>query len=135
MQTGLRYRFNNDFASRGKFRVFSANRSRYQQSSQVSCCIEGFANASRGRAEVIEIVGDSLLVIKQLADEYECKDDILRGYYEQCQLLLGQFKDATFKHVPREQNQEANNLAPRASGYWLVENEVADIEVEGINEE
>jgi ribonuclease HI len=41
-------------------------------------------------AEVIEIFGDSQLVINQLAREYECKDYILRVYHEEClQLLRG----------------------------------------------
>jgi ribonuclease HI len=35
-------------------------------------------------AEVVEIFGDSQLMIKQLAGEYECKDDILRVYHEEC---------------------------------------------------
>jgi ribonuclease HI len=34
-------------------------------------------------AEVVEILGDSQLVIIQLAGEYECKDDILRIYHEE----------------------------------------------------
>ena len=36
------------------------------------------------KADAIEIFGDSQLVINQLIGMYECKDDILRGYYEKC---------------------------------------------------
>jgi ribonuclease HI len=42
-------------------------------------------------AEVIEIFGDSQLVINQLVGEYECKDDILRVYHEECLQLLQEF--------------------------------------------
>jgi len=35
-------------------------------------------------AECVEIFGDSQLVINQLLGLYECKDDILREYYEEC---------------------------------------------------
>jgi ribonuclease HI len=35
-------------------------------------------------SEVIEIFGDSQLMINQLAGEYGCKDDILRIYHEEC---------------------------------------------------
>lgn len=64
----------------------------------------------------MEVIGDSLLILNQLAGEYECRDDLLKVYYEDCQLLL---KDVKFKHVPREQKPEANNLAQLASGYQI----------------
>ena len=43
------------------------------------------------KAESIEVFGNSQLVINQLIDLYECKDDILRGYYDECQRLLKEF--------------------------------------------
>jgi len=36
------------------------------------------------KAESIEVFGDSQLVINQLLGLYECKDDVLRRYYEEC---------------------------------------------------
>lgn len=36
------------------------------------------------KANAVEIFGDSMLVINQLIGEYECKDDILRIYHEEC---------------------------------------------------
>ena len=33
------------------------------------------------KADVVEILGDSMLVINQLVGEYECKDDILQLYH------------------------------------------------------
>ena len=36
------------------------------------------------KADAVEIFGDSMLVINQLIGEYECKDDILRVYHEEC---------------------------------------------------
>ena len=35
-------------------------------------------------AESIEVFGDSQLVINQLIGLYKCKDDILKGYYDEC---------------------------------------------------
>jgi ribonuclease HI len=52
-----------------------------------------------------------------LIDLYECKDDILRGYYDECQRLLKEFPHISLQHIPRAQNQEANRLAQNASGY------------------
>ena len=69
------------------------------------------------KAESIEVFGDSQLVINQLIGLYECKDDILRGYYDECQKLLKEFPHISFQHIPRAQNQEANRLAKSASGY------------------
>ena len=43
------------------------------------------------KAEAIEIFGDSQLVINQLIGLYECKEDTLRGYYDECQRLLKEF--------------------------------------------
>jgi ribonuclease HI len=68
-------------------------------------------------AEVVEIFGDSQLVINQLAGEYECKDDILRIYHEECLQLLREFKIVKLEHIPKCHNSEANRLAQGASGY------------------
>ena len=43
------------------------------------------------KAKSIEVFGDSQLIINQLIDLYDCKDDILRGYYDECQRLLKEF--------------------------------------------
>jgi len=57
------------------------------------------------------------LVINQLTGQYECKNDILRGYYEERQELLSNFQVVTLHHIPREHNEEANRLAQAASRY------------------
>ena len=36
------------------------------------------------RADAVEIFGDSMLVVNKLIGIYECKDDILRIYHEEC---------------------------------------------------
>ena len=73
------------------------------------------------KANDVEIFGDSMLVINLLVGEYECKDDILRLYHEQCLRLLKEFKKITIKHVPKFHNSDANRLAQHASGYRLME--------------
>jgi ribonuclease HI len=69
------------------------------------------------KAKAIEIFGDSQLIINQLLSLYECKDDILRKYYEDCRKLLDYFPSVVIEHVPRNHNQEANRLAQSASRY------------------
>ena len=65
----------------------------------------------------VEVFGDSELVINQLTSRYECKNDMLREYYEECQELLRNFQMATLHHIPRGHNEEVNRLAQIASRY------------------
>jgi hypothetical protein len=69
------------------------------------------------KAISVEIYGDSELVIKQLNGQYECRNDILRNYYEECREILKSFQLVILQHIPRERNEEANRLAQSASGY------------------
>jgi hypothetical protein len=69
------------------------------------------------KAISVEIYGDSELVIKQLNVQYECRNDILRKYYEECKEILKSFQLVILQHIPREHNEEANMLAQSASGY------------------
>ena len=55
------------------------------------------------------------MVINQLTCPYECKNDVLREYYEEYQELLKNFWIATLHHIPRGHNEEANRLAQIAS--------------------
>ena len=73
------------------------------------------------RADAVEVFGDSMLVINQLICTYECKDDILRIYHEECCQLLKEFKKVTIEHVPKFYNGDANRLAQHASGYRPIE--------------
>lgn len=47
--------------------------------------LKGLQLLKEVEAGAIEIMGDSLLVISQLAGEYECKNDTLMVYNEKCQ--------------------------------------------------
>jgi hypothetical protein len=52
-----------------------------------------------------------------LNGQYECRNDILRNYYEECKEILKSFQLVILQHIPRENNGEANMLAQSASGY------------------
>jgi ribonuclease HI len=69
------------------------------------------------KAISVEIFGDSEVVIKQLNSQYECRNDILRNYYEECKEILKSFQLVILQHIPRENNEEANRQAQSASGY------------------
>ena len=72
-------------------------------------------------ADAVEIYGDSMLVVNQLIRIYECKDNILRVYHEECCRLLKEFKKVTIEHVPKLYNGDANRLAQHASCYRPME--------------
>jgi len=73
--------------------------------------IRGLQLLQEVKADVVEIFKDSQLVINQLISLYECKDGVLRSYYEKCRSLIDEFPMVTIKHILRAQNQEANRLA------------------------
>jgi hypothetical protein len=69
------------------------------------------------RAEAVEVLGDSKLVISQLTEEYRCKSESLFPLWMWCHELMTQFRYINFYWIPRSQNAEANDLAQKASGY------------------
>jgi hypothetical protein len=79
--------------------------------------LRGLQYLKKAKAISAEIYGDSELVIKQLNGQYECRNDILRNYYEECKEILKSFQLVILQHIPRERNEEANRLAQSASGY------------------
>jgi ribonuclease HI len=79
--------------------------------------LRGLQYLKEAKAISVEIYGDSELVIKQLNGQYECRNDILRNYYEECKEILKNFQLVILQHIPREHNEEANRLAQSDSGY------------------
>ncbi|MFN0159094.1 MAG: ribonuclease HI family protein [Bacteroidota bacterium] len=57
---------------------------------------------------------DSELMVRQINGEYRVKDEVLKKYFQR---VIGLIENAPFrfelKHVPREQNKEADQLANR----------------------
>jgi len=55
--------------------------------------IKGLELLKEVRADAVEIYGDSMLVVNQLAGIYECQSEVLITYYERSMQLLKKFKD------------------------------------------
>ncbi|KAK2411280.1 protein NYNRIN [Trifolium repens] len=70
-------------------------------------------------AKSIKIRGDSELVLKQLTQEYKCVKEHLTKYFSIASSLLDCFDHVDIEHVPRLENQEANDLAQIAPGYKM----------------
>jgi len=84
--------------------------------------IKGLELLKEVHADAVEIFGDSMLVINQLAEIYDCRSEVLITYYERSIQLLREFKDFRLEHIPRLYNEEANRLAQHASGYQPILN-------------
>ncbi|CAL9012723.1 unnamed protein product [Prunus brigantina] len=69
----------------------------------------------------VEILGDSMLVLKQIAGEYKCLSPSLAVYLVAARNLLTEFREATWEHIPREENFAANELAQLATGVQIPE--------------
>lgn len=64
----------------------------------------------------LEIVGDSQLVVYQLAERWECKAPHLQKLKERCLFILSElgFVSRSARWVPREENEEADRLSKQA---------------------
>jgi hypothetical protein len=104
--------------SRSKLRVLhSIEKTSTNNQAEYHVVLKGIKLLREVNAEVVEIFGDSQLVINQLAGEYEFNDGILRVYHEEFLQLLREFKIVKLEHIPKCHNSEANRLAQGASGY------------------
>ena len=65
---------------------------------------------------IVQIMGDSQLVINRLLGEYKCNSLILEEYLEEAKGSLEHFDNVIISHIPKTFNEEANDLAQHASG-------------------
>ncbi|XP_017635794.1 uncharacterized protein LOC108477819 [Gossypium arboreum] len=78
-------------------------------------CIMGIREAIDRKIKVLEVYGDSALVIYQFKGEWETRDPKLINYRKLVLELIEQFDDVTFFYLPRDENQMADALATLAS--------------------
>jgi ribonuclease HI len=63
-------------------------------------------------ADHVDLMMDSELLVRQIEGRYRSK--LMKELYDQTVSLLDEFKSYTVKHIPREQNKEADALSKRA---------------------
>ncbi|KAK0581236.1 hypothetical protein LWI29_011631 [Acer saccharum] len=66
-------------------------------------------------ADEVEIFSDSQVVVNQVLDKYQARDESMITYLELAKELLGRFKEYRIVHVPREENEQVDALAKLAS--------------------
>ena len=65
----------------------------------------------------VEAFGDSLLVVQQVSKVCQCYSGSLNAYLDKCLDIISSFDEFVIRHLPREENRQANALAQQASGY------------------
>jgi ribonuclease HI len=76
--------------------------------------ILGLGRARALGAEEVELVADSQLLIRQLAGRYRVRSPTLLPLYTEARALLTAFRRHRLRHVPREENLEADAMSNRA---------------------
>ena len=62
----------------------------------------------------VEMRMDSELIVRQLQGRYKMRNERLRPYFNRINELMSQFDSVKVRHVPREQNKRADQLANMA---------------------
>ncbi|WRX13925.1 Integrase [Theobroma cacao] len=83
--------------------------------------VMGLQAAIEMKADTIDVYGDSALVICQMKGEWETRDPKLVPYKKLVTELSKQFKEISFNHLPREENQIADALATLAAMFKIKE--------------
>ena len=91
----------------------------------------GLQMAIEREIDTLKVYGDSALVVCQLRGEWETRDSKLVLYHEYVQEMIKQFKEISFHHLPREDNQLADALATLASMFKIdTLNEIPPIRID-----
>ena len=76
--------------------------------------ILGLRRAAELGAEELEVVADSELIIRQLTGIYRVRSPVLQELHAEAMALLKGFRKVKLRHIPREENIEADEMSNRA---------------------
>ncbi len=65
-------------------------------------------------AEQLTVFSDSELLVRQINGQYKVKSELIRPFFRQAISLLGEFKNWRVRHIPREKNEQADELVNQA---------------------
>ena len=82
---------------------------------EYEACIMGLHAAIERNVKILEVYGDSALVIYQIRGDLEVRNSKLVKYSDLVAGLIKEFKEITFNYFLREENQLADALATLAS--------------------
>ena len=90
---------------------------------EYTALVKALKEALEMNFEGIEVISDSELMVKQINGEYKVKNEGLKPLYKEACELLKEFKSFTVRHVRREYNKKADELANRGIDEALDEEE------------
>jgi ribonuclease HI len=67
-------------------------------------------------ARDVDVFRDSNLIVQKIRGDSQCLDGVLHSYRDKCLDIIKLFDTFSIKHIPREENSQANWLAQQASG-------------------
>jgi ribonuclease HI len=76
--------------------------------------LRGLVKARELGYSAVEALGDSELVVEQVSGEWRCRADNLKPLCEEVLEVTGSFEEFEIRHVPREENTAADELANAA---------------------
>jgi ribonuclease HI len=76
--------------------------------------ILGLKRAKAMGLRELDVLADSELLVKQLNGEYQVKADHLRPLHDEARALLQGFDQIEVRHIPREENEAADEMSNRA---------------------
>ncbi|XP_050918707.1 uncharacterized protein LOC127136156 [Lathyrus oleraceus] len=82
---------------------------------EYEACIMGLREAIYLRIKILDVYGDSTLVINQIKGEWETRQPGLIPYKDYARRLSTFFNEIEFHHIPREENKMADALATLSS--------------------
>ncbi|XP_050890121.1 uncharacterized protein LOC127095483 [Lathyrus oleraceus] len=102
---------------------------------EYEACIFGIEATIDLRIKILEVYGDSTLIISQVRRDLETRDQKLIPYKEHVLKLIPYFDEISFHHIPREKNQLADALATLASMLKITwKNEAPSINIDHLDE-
>lgn len=83
-------------------------------SSEYQALILGLIQAQKENITILQVYGDSKLVIQQMKGLWKVRNLNLKKWFDQAQKLAKSFDVIKFKHIPRNINKLADKLANKA---------------------
>lgn len=76
--------------------------------------ILGLKRAKAMGIKELDVYSDSELLVRQLAGDYAVKAEHLRPLHDEARALLKAFSEIQVRHIPREENEQADAMSNRA---------------------
>lgn len=81
---------------------------------EYTALVEALKIAKERQFEGVEIRADSQLMVRQMTGQYQIRDQVLKGFWEEAQKLSKEFASFAITHIARDENDRADELANAA---------------------